>query len=215
MSDVKLDVWNVNENLAKYRTIMFYEDVNNKSAQYVNALINVMNNDDPSARITIHLNTPGGGAYDMLALADTISHLNAPVFVIVEGLAASAGAAVVAAADRAYIMPNAEIMIHQVQTGVKGSLPEIEDEISNSKRLTDKYLGFISKKTGLSLAELKKRTQKDWYLTAEEAIKLHIVDGYAPSFKDNSALEEAIKGFESDPAYIANNSVKKTSKKSK
>ena len=214
-NETLLQVWNIQEQLIKARIIHLVGEVNDQTMYSVCAQLDVLNNDDPNSRIILKINTEGGDADDCIAICRAIKASSAPVIGIIEGRSYSAGAAIAASCDAVYINKGAHVMIHQVQSETKGSLPDMKKDIERCEELTDIYLGFISEKTGLSISELKKKTQDDWWLTSEESIDIGLCRGYPPVYKKKKLVEEAIQDFESDPSYIDNNPVKKTSKKSK
>ena len=192
MENVRLS--DLYEQLMRCRIILFCGEVNENSEADALARLLVLNNEDPITPIRLMISSYGGDACSCWSLVDCIQdNIAAPVFGFVTGKSMSAGAAIMCACDACYVYPRAEIMVHQVQSQLKGSLPDMQKKIKDLENSTEKYLDIISKKTGMSIPELKKRTQDDWNLSAEEAIRLKFCDGYAPKFKneENVLIQKA------------------------
>jgi ATP-dependent Clp protease, protease subunit len=208
-----LHVWNVRENLLKYRHIKIYNPIENDIAEYVNSCIDVLANDDAVSPITIELDTPGGSVFDGFAIVDKMRTVKCPIIVRVMGWAASFGTIISASADRAYVSENSTIIIHQLQQTLGNrqlSEPDLERIIKENQKLNDRLLGLLSKKTGLSIDELKAKTDHDWYLTAKEAYDLGLYDGIIADAKTDDESKANIDKTMAD--YEKNSGIAKPEK---
>lgn len=196
-----LHVWNINEQLIKQRLIKIYTEITNESAYQITSMMDVMDFDSHDV-IKIELDTPGGSIYDGMSIIQKMQEISSPVVVYINGWTASFGTVIAAAASKCYISKYATVLIHQLQqvfpAGLQQSMPDMNRLIEQNKILNDEVLTLLSNKMGMSIDELKKRTDHDWYLTAEEAVKYHLADGFTPSAKKNDkVLDDYVKHVES------------------
>lgn len=136
--------------------------------------------------IKIYINTPGGSADDGFALFDTIRFVTAPVTTICIGLSASAGTLVMLAApkERRLALPNARIMIHQPSGGARGRATDVEISAEEILKLRDRANRLIAEETGRDVRQVEKDTDKDYWLSAEEAKKYGIVSRIVRSVRE-------------------------------
>ena len=168
--------------LLKDRIIFLSEDVNHASASLVVAQLLFLESEDPDREIHLYINSPGGSITDGMAIVDTINYIKCPVSTICVGLAASMGAVLLASGTKGkrYATPNAEILIHQpliAGGGLSGQTTEIKIHADHMVKTRDKLNKLLSEKTGQSLETIERDTERDNYMTAEEALKYGLIDG--------------------------------------
>ena len=168
--------------LLKDRIIFLSEDVNHASASLVVAQLLFLESEDPDREIYLYINSPGGSITDGMAIVDTINYIKCPVTTICVGLAASMGAVLLASGTKGkrFATPNAEILIHQpliAGGGLSGQTTEIKIHADHMVKTREKLNKLLSEKTGQDLATIEKDTERDNYMTAEEALKYGLIDG--------------------------------------
>ncbi len=167
--------------LLKDRIIFLSEDVNHASASLVVAQLLFLESEDPDKEIFLYINSPGGSITDGMAIYDTINYIKCPVSTICVGLAASMGAVLLACGTKGkrYATPNAEIMIHQplISGGLSGQATEIKIHADHMVKTREKLNKILSERTGQSLETIMKDTERDNFMTAEEALKYGLIDG--------------------------------------
>ena len=168
--------------LLKDRIIFLSEDVNHASASLVVAQLLFLESEDPDREIYLYINSPGGSITDGMAIVDTINYIKCPVTTICVGLAASMGAVLLACGEKGkrYATPNAEILIHQpliAGGGLSGQTTEIKIHADHMVKTREKLNKLLSEKTGQDLATIERDTERDNYMTAEEALKYGLIDG--------------------------------------
>ena len=168
--------------LLKDRIIFLAEDVNPTSASLVVAQLLFLESEDPDREIYLYINSPGGSITDGMAIVDTINYIKCPVSTICVGLAASMGAVLLAsgAKGKRFATPNAEILIHQpliAGGGLSGQTTEIKIHADHMVKTRDKLNRILSERTGQDLVTIEKDTERDNYMTAEEALKYGLIDG--------------------------------------
>ena len=168
--------------LLKDRIIFLSEDVNHASASLVVAQLLFLESEDPDREIYLYINSPGGSITDGMAIVDTINYIKCPVSTICIGMAASMGAVLLACGEKGkrYATPNAEILIHQpliAGGGLSGQTTEIKIHADHMVKTREKLNKLLSEKTGQDLATIERDTERDNYMTAEEALKYGLIDG--------------------------------------
>ena len=168
--------------LLKDRIIFLSEDVNHVTASLVIAQMLFLESEDPDKEISFYINSPGGSITDGMAIVDTINYIKCPVSTICVGMAASMGAVLLAsgAKGKRFATPNSEILIHQpliAGGGLSGQTTEIKIHADHMVRTREKLNKLLSEKTGQSLETIEKDTERDNYMTAEEALKYGLIDG--------------------------------------
>ncbi len=166
--------------LLKDRIIFLSEDVNQGTASLVVAQLLFLESEDPDKEIHLYINSPGGSITDGMAIVDTINYIKCPVSTICVGLAASMGAVLLAAGEKGKRLatPNAEILIHQplISGGLSGQTTEIKIHADHMVKTREKLNKFLSEKTGQDLATIERDTERDNYMTAEEALEYGLID---------------------------------------
>ena len=168
--------------LLKDRIIYLGEDVNPTTSSLIVAQMLFLESEDPDKEIYFYINSPGGSITDGMAIVDTMNYIKCPVETVCVGLAASMGAVLLTAGEKGkrFAMPNSEIMIHQPLIGgggLQGQATEIKIHADHLVRTREKLNKFLSERTGQSIETIEKDTERDNYMTAEEALKYGLIDG--------------------------------------
>ena len=168
--------------LLKDRIIFLSEDVNHVTASLVVAQLLFLESEDPDKEICLYINSPGGSISDGMAIVDTINYIKCPVSTICVGMAASMGAVLLACGEKGkrYATPNAEVMIHQPLIGgggLSGQTTEIKIHADHMVRTREKLNRLLSEKTGQPLQIIERDTERDNYMTAEQALAYGLIDG--------------------------------------
>jgi len=159
------------------RIIFIGTEITNDVANIINAQLlwlDSINHED----ITIYINSPGGSVYDGLSIYDTMNMIKSNVNTICIGLAASMASILLAGGTigHRYILPHSRVMIHQPLGGVKGQASDIIITANEITKLKNELNQILATKTGQSLDKIMKDTDRDFYMTAQEAVKYGIVD---------------------------------------
>ena len=168
--------------LLKDRIIFLGEDVNPTSASLIIAQLLFLESENPDKEISLYINSPGGSITDGMGIVDTMNYIKCPVETVCVGLAASMGAVLLTAGEKGkrFAMPNSEIMIHQPLIGgggLQGQATEIKIHADHLVRTREKLNKFLSERTGKPLDVIEKDTERDNYMTAEEALEYGLIDG--------------------------------------
>ena len=171
--------YDIYSRLLKDRIIFLGEEVNDVSANLIVAQLLFLEAEDPSKDIQLYINSPGGSVTAGMAIYDTMQYIKCDVSTICLGMAARMGAFLLSsgAKGKRYALPNAEIMIHQPSGGAQGQATEIQivaDQIAKTKK---KLNEILSANTGQPLEIVEKDTDRDNYMTAEEAKAYGLIDG--------------------------------------
>ena len=167
--------------LLKDRIIFLGEDVNATTASLVVAQLLFLESEDPDKEINLYINSPGGSVTDGLAIVDTMNYIKCPVSTTCIGLAASFGAVLLANGEKGkrYATPNAEILIHQPLIGghgITGQTTDIKIHAENMIKTRERLNRILSEKTGKPLEQIMQDTERDHYMTAEEALEYGLID---------------------------------------
>lgn len=167
--------------LLKDRIIFLGEQVDATSASLVVAQLLFLESEDPDKEIFLYINSPGGSITDGMAIVDTMNYIKCPVSTICVGMAASMGAVLLASGEKGkrFATPNAEILIHQplISGGLSGQTTEIKIHADHMVRTREKLNKLLSDRTGQPLDVIERDTERDHYMTAEEALKYGLIDG--------------------------------------
>ena len=170
--------------LLKDRIIFLGEDVNPTSASLVIAQLLFLESEDPDKEIFLYINSPGGSITDGMGIVDTMNYIKCPVTTICVGLAASFGAVLLANGEKGkrFATPNSEILIHQPLIGgqgggISGQATEIKIHADHMIRTREKLNKLLSKKTGQPIEQIEKDTERDHYMSAQEALEYGLIDG--------------------------------------
>ncbi len=168
--------------LLKDRIIFLSEDVNQTSASLIIAQLLFLESEDPEKEISLYINSPGGSVSDGLGIIDTMNYIKCPVTTICIGMAASMGALLLTSGTKGkrFATPNAEILIHQPLIGgqgISGQTTEIQIHAEQMIKTRERINKILSETTGKSIEQVAKDTERDHYLTAEEALEYGLIDG--------------------------------------
>ena len=170
--------YDIYSRLLKDRIIFIGEAIDEHVASLVVAQLLYLEAEDPDKDINIYINSPGGSITAGMAIYDTMQYIKPEVSTICVGMAASMGAFLLAAGQKGkrYALPNAEIMIHQPLGGVQGQAEDIKIHAEWIMRTKEKLNKILSENTGQTLKTVSKDTDRDNFMSAEEAMKYGIVD---------------------------------------
>ena len=170
--------YDIYSRLLKDRIIFLGDEVNDDTASIVVAQLLFLEAEDPEKDIHLYINSPGGSVTAGMAIYDTMHYIKCDVSTVCIGMAASMGAFLLAggAKGKRYILPNAEVMIHQPLGGAKGQASDIEIAAKNIIRTKEKLNRILSENTGKSYEQMCKDTDRDNWMTAKEAVEYGLVD---------------------------------------
>ena len=170
--------YDIYSRLLKERIIFLGGPIDDQVANSVIAQLLFLDHEDTKKDIQIYLNTPGGSVSAGLAIYDTMQHVKSPVSTICVGMAASMGSALLSAGAKGkrFILPNAEVMLHQIMGGVEGQASDIEISAKHILKLKDRLNHILAKHTSQKLDKIEKDTDRDYWMTAEEAKQYGLVD---------------------------------------
>ena len=171
-------VYDIFSRLLEERIIFLAGPITDMAANLTIAQILYLTSKDPKRDIKLYINSPGGSVTAGLAIYDTMQYVKCPVSTICVGLTGSMAAIILAAGTKGkrFALPNAEILLHQVAGGVTGQAIEIEITAKQIVKLKEKLNMILSSHTGQPLEKVEKDTDRDFYLTAEEAKKYGLID---------------------------------------
>ena len=170
--------YDIYSRLLKDRIIFLGGAVNDMVANSIIAQMLFLSSKDPAKAIQLYINTPGGMVTSGLAIYDTMQFMKCPVSTVCVGMAASMGAVLLAAGTKGkrFALPNSQIMIHQPMGGAKGQASEIEMTAKQIVKLKEQMNAILAKHTGQTLDVISRDTDRDFYLTAEEAKTYGLID---------------------------------------
>ncbi len=160
------------------RIIMLTEEVNATTASLVVAQLLYLEGQDPNKDISLYINSPGGSVTDGMAIYDTMQYIKCDVSTICMGMAASMGAFLLAAGTKGkrYALPNADIMIHQPSGGAQGQATDIEIHTQHILHTKQKLNEILAANTGQPLDVIKADTERDNFMTAQQALEYGLID---------------------------------------
>ncbi len=170
--------YDIYSRLLKDRIIFLGSAIDDDIANIVIAQLLFLESENPKEDIRMYINSPGGSVTSALAIYDTMQYVKPKVQTICVGLAASAGAVLLAAGAKGkrLSLPNSEVMIHQVLGGTSGQATEVEIHARHILKTRDRLNRILAKHTGQKLARIEKDTERDYFMTALEAKSYGIVD---------------------------------------
>lgn len=170
--------YDIYSRLLKDRIIFIGSPIEDMMANAVIAQLLFLESQSPKADVKIYINSPGGVVSSALAIYDTMQYIRCDVQTICVGQAASAASLLLAAGTKGkrMILPNGEVMIHQVLGGTQGQASDIDIHAKHILKIKDRLNKMLAKHTGQKLATIEKDTDRDRFLTAEEARKYGLVD---------------------------------------
>ena len=170
--------YDIYSRLLKERIIFLGEEVNDTSASIIVAQLLFLEAEDPSKDIHLYINIPGGSVSAGFALYDTMKYIKCDVSTICIGMAASMGAFLLAGGTKGkrFALPHSEIMIHQPSGGARGQATEIKIVAENILKTKKKLNEILAANTGRSIEEIERDTERDNYMSAEEAKAYGLID---------------------------------------
>lgn len=170
--------YDIYSRLLKDRIIFLGEEVNEVSASLVVAQLLFLESEDPSKDVHLYINSPGGVITAGMAIYDTMNYIKCDVSTICIGMAASMGAFLLAggAKGKRFALPNAEVMIHQPSGGAQGQATEIQITAEWILRTKQKMNEILAANTGQTVEKVAQDTERDKWMTAQEALQYGIVD---------------------------------------
>ena len=170
--------YDIYSRLLKERIIFLGEEVNDTSASIIVAQLLFLEAEDPSKDIHLYINSPGGSVSAGLAIYDTMNYIKCDVSTICIGMAASMGAFLLSGGTKGkrFALPNSEIMIHQPSGGARGQATEIQIVAENILKTKKKLNEILAANTGRSYEEIARDTERDNYMTAQEAKEYGLID---------------------------------------
>ena len=170
--------YDIYSRLLKDRIIFLGTGVDDNVSNAIIAQLLFLENQSPDKDIKLYINSPGGSVTAGMAIYDTMQYIKADVSTICVGMAASMAAVLLAAGAKGKRMalPNSEIMIHQVMGGMEGQASDIKIRAERILRIKDRLNKILVSHTGKEIAEIEKDTDRDYFMTAEEANQYGIID---------------------------------------
>lgn len=184
--------YDIYSRLLKDRIVFLGSGVNDEVANAIVAQMLFLQSDDPKADIHFYINSPGGSVSAGMAIYDTMQFVTCDVATYCIGQAASMGAVLLTAGqeDKRFALPNARIMIHQPLAGMEGTAEEILIHAKEFQRVKDKLNRILIRHTGHKLNKIEKDTDRDCFMSAEEAKDYNLID-HVVERMDATAAEEA------------------------
>ncbi|MBI5140136.1 MAG: ATP-dependent Clp protease proteolytic subunit [Candidatus Vogelbacteria bacterium] len=170
--------YDIYSRLLRDRIVFMAGPIDDNLANIVIAQLLFLESEDPKKDISLYINSPGGSVTSTMAILDTMNNIKPDVATICVGIAASGGAVVLSAGTKGkrFVLPNAEVMIHQVAGGAEGQASDVEITAKHMLRTKENLNKILSKNCNKPIAQVEKDTDRDYYMTAEEAKKYGIID---------------------------------------
>ena len=170
--------YDVYSRLLKDRVVFLRGEVNQEMANSIVAQLLFLEMEDPEAEISMYINSPGGSVTDGMAIYDTMRYIRPKVRTVCLGMAASMGAFLLMAGEPGmrYALPNSEVMIHQPSGGASGQATDVQLHAQWLLRTKNKMNQLMSEMTGQPLEKIQQDVERDYFMTAEEALKYGVID---------------------------------------
>jgi ATP-dependent Clp protease protease subunit len=170
--------YDIYSRLLKDRIIFLGGPIDDHTANIIIAQLLFLENEDPKKDISLYVNSPGGSVTSTLAIVDTMNHVKPDVSTFCVGIAASGGAIVLSAGAKGkrFILPNAEVMIHQPLGGAEGQATDIAISAKHILKTKDNLNKLLAKNTGKTFSQIEKDVERDFFMDADEAKKYGIID---------------------------------------
>ena len=177
--------YDVYSRLLMDRVIFLRGEVNEQLANSIVAQLLFLEKEDPEAEISMYINSPGGSVTDGMAIYDTMRYIRPKIRTVCLGMAASMGAFLLMAGEKGMRMalPNSEVMIHQPSGGARGQVTDVQLHARWLQRTKDKMNLMMSEMTGQPLDRIARDVERDYFMTAEEALEYGIIDSIFTSTK--------------------------------
>lgn len=170
--------YDIYSRLLKERIIFLDSEVTDSSASVIVAQLLFLESEDPSKDISLYINSPGGSVTAGMAIYDTMQYIKCDVSTICVGMAASMGAFLLAggAKGKRQALPNAEIMIHQPSGGTQGKASDMLIDADHIRKIRQRMNELLAQNTGKTVEQVAKDTDRDHWLTADEAVEYGLID---------------------------------------
>ena len=170
--------YDIYSRLLKERVIFLVGEVNDQTANLVVAQLLFLESENPEKDISFYINSPGGSVTAGMAIYDTMNFIKPDVSTLCCGFAASMGAFLLAAGAKGkrFSLPNSKVMIHQVLGGARGQATDIEIHARDILRTKDQMNRILAERTGQPLEKIQRDTERDYFLTADEAKDYGLID---------------------------------------
>ncbi|MVB12934.1 ATP-dependent Clp protease proteolytic subunit [Caprobacter fermentans] len=170
------------------RIVMLTDEVNDVTSSLVVAQLLYLEGQDPTKDISLYINSPGGSVTAGLAIFDTMQYIKCDVSTICMGMAASMGAFLLAAGAKGkrYALPNSDIMIHQPSGGAQGQATDIKIQADHMLHIKKKLNEILSERTGQPLEVIMRDTERDNFMTAEDAVRYGLIDKVIQGHEDST-----------------------------
>ena len=170
--------YDIYSRLLKERVVFLVGPVNDSSANLIVAQLLFLESENPDKDISLYINSPGGSVSAGLAIFDTMQFIKPAVSTLCIGMAASMGAFLLAAGEKGkrFALPNSRVMIHQPLGGIQGQASDIEIHAREILKLRDKLNSILSERTGQPLETIARDTDRDNFMSSEDALKYGLVD---------------------------------------
>ncbi|MBP3736389.1 MAG: ATP-dependent Clp endopeptidase proteolytic subunit ClpP [Lachnospiraceae bacterium] len=178
--------YDIYSRLLKERIILLGNEVTDLSAELIIAQMLFLEGEDPEKDIQFYINSPGGSVSAGMAIYDTMHYVKCDVSTICVGMAASMGAFLLAGGTKGkrYALPNAEILIHQPLGGAQGQASDIAIQAAHMARIKENLNRLLAQNTGKSIEEIARDTDRDNWMTSEEALQYGLIDHICESRKE-------------------------------
>lgn len=180
--------YDIYSRLLRERIVFLAGPIDDYMANIVIAQLLFLEAEDPKKDIMLYINSPGGSVTAGLAIYDTMEHIKPNVSTICVGIAASMGAVLLSAGAKGkrFALPNAEMMIHQVMGGAEGQASDIEITARHILKTKENLTKILAKNTGKTIEQVTKDSDRDYYMSAEEAKKYGLIDNILrPKMEEN------------------------------
>jgi ATP-dependent Clp protease, protease subunit len=170
--------YDIYSRLLRERIIFLGGPIDDHTANIIIAQLLFLENEDPKKDIKLYINSPGGSVTSAMAIYDTMNHVKPDVSTVCVGIAASAAAVLLSsgAKGKRFCLPNSEVMIHQVMGGVEGQASDIAITAKHILRTKENLNRILAKNSGKTPAQIEKDSDRDYYMTSDEAKKYGIID---------------------------------------
>ena len=170
--------YDIYSRLLKDRIIFLGSDVNQHTANLIVAQLLFLRAEDAKKDIFLYINSPGGSVYDAMAIYDTMQYVTNDVQTVGIGMQASAAAFLLSsgAKGKRFLLPESTVMVHQPSSGTRGKVTDMEIDLKESLRVKHRLNEIMAANTGQKIDKIKDDMERDYWMTAEEALKYGLVD---------------------------------------
>jgi ATP-dependent Clp protease protease subunit len=170
--------YDIYSRLLKDNIVFLGGGIDDNVANIVIAQLLFLQSEDPKKEIQLYINSPGGQVHAGMAIIDTMQHIKNPISTVCVGMAASMAAVILSCGTKGqrYVLPNAEVMIHQPSGGTEGQASDIDISAKHILKIRSNLNKILAKNTGQALSKIEKDVDRDFFMDADEAKKYGIVD---------------------------------------